>query len=224
MDQPLVSIIMPVRNGSNYLREALSAIKSQNVEMEIIVVNDCSTDDTHQIAESFGCVILTHQNSKGLVVSKNTALKVARGKYVMFHDHDDFLTSGALEKMLKELQENDDVYAVMAQLKDFFSPELPKEEEKKIIVRSEPYFGLFSAAILMRRNLFDVIGLFDENIKAGDIIEWSTKMARHNLPIKKLNFVASNRRIHNSNFGRTHKQTEYKDYASILRAKLKSAN
>ncbi len=219
---PLVSIIMPVKNGSNYLAQALTFIKAQNVDMEIIVVNDGSTDDTHQISESFGCVVLKNQNSGGLVASKNTALKVARGKYVMFHDHDDLLTEGALQKMLQELQANDDLSAVMAQLKDFFSPELPPEEAKKILVRPEPYFGLFSAAILMKKELFDVIGLFDENIQAGDIIQWSGKMEKHNLPIKRLDFVSSQRRIHNTNYGRTNKGTAYKDYASLLRAKLKS--
>jgi glycosyltransferase involved in cell wall biosynthesis len=220
---PLVSIIMPVKNGSNYLREALNFIKAQNVDIEIIVVNDGSTDDTHRIAESFGCVILTHQNSKGLVASKNTALKVARGKYVMFHDHDDLLTEGALQKMLQEIQIDDGAFAVMAQLQDFFSPELPIEEAKRVVVRSEPYFGLFSAAILIKKEVFDVIGLFDENIQAGDIIEWNGKMQTHHLPIKRMEFVSSKRRIHNTNYGRTNKGTEYKDYAALLRAKLKRA-
>ena len=51
---------MPIKNGANYMKEALSAIKAQNVAAEIIVVDDGSTDDTAQIAESFGCHLLTH--------------------------------------------------------------------------------------------------------------------------------------------------------------------
>ncbi len=223
MDNPLVSIIMPVRNGSNYLSQALTAIKAQNVDMEIIVVDDASTDDTQQIAESFGCRILKHQICKGLVSSKNTALQVARGKYIMFHDHDDVLTEGALAKMLKEFAENAEIFVVMAQLKDFYSPELSPEEVGKIMVRPQPYAGLFSGAILMKKEVFDVIGLFDEKIQAGDLIEWSGKIDKHNLMVKRIAFVASNRRIHNSNFGRTNKGAEYKDYASLLRAKIKNS-
>ncbi|MCE3255748.1 MAG: hypothetical protein K0R25_1242 [Rickettsiaceae bacterium] len=222
MKIPLVSIIMPVKNGSNYLGEALSVIKSQNVDMEIIVVDDGSNDDSAQIAKSFGCVVLTHQNCKGLVASKNTALKVAKGKYIMFHDHDDVMNQGALSQMLKAFEENEEIFVVMTQLKDFFSPELPEEERKKIAIRLEPYFGLFSGAILMKKDVFDIIGLFDENIQAGDIIEWKNKIDQHKLLIKRLTFVASNRRIHNSNFGRTNKGTEYKDYAAILRSKIKN--
>lgn len=218
-----ISIIMPVRNGSNYLAEALTAIKAQNVDMEIVVVNDGSTDNSAEIAASFGCVILHHEVSKGLVSSKNTALKIARGKYVMFHDHDDLLNQNALAKMLKVLQENPEISAVMAQLQDFFSPELSEKDKAGVALRAEPYFGLFSGATLMKKEVFDVIGLFSENLKAGDVIEWRAKMDKNNLAIKKLNFVSANRRIHNFNFGRMHKEGEYKDYASILRAKIRAS-
>lgn len=221
MNKPLISIIMPVKNGSNYIKEALIGIRSQNVDMEIIVVDDVSQDDTAQIAESFGCIVLKHQVSKGPTIAKNTALKIAKGKYIMFHDHDDVMNKNVLFQMLEEVQQNKEISAVMAQMKDFFSPELSDEEKKKIILRIEPYFGLFSGATLMKREVFDVIGFFDENIKAGEIIDWTAKMNERNLKIRKLNFVAANRRIHNSNYGRTNKENEFKDYAAILRSKIK---
>lgn len=218
-----ISIIMPVKNGSNYLAQALTAIKAQNVKMEIILVNDGSSDNTVQIAQDFGCIVLHHEESKGLVASKNTALKVARGKYIMFHDHDDLLNQNALAKMLKEFEENPEISAVMAQLQDFFSPELSEKEKARVLLRAEAYCGLFSGAILMKKQVFEVIGLFDENLQAGDAIEWKNKMDKNNLPIKRLNFVSVNRRIHNSNYGRVNKGREYKDYASILRAKIRES-
>lgn len=212
---------MPVKNGSNYIAEALNGIKSQNVNVEIIVVDDGSNDDTAQIAENFGCVVVKHSSSKGPTIAKNTALKIAKGKYIMFHDHDDVMNQNALPQMLKEFQENEEIFAVTAQMKDFLSPELSKEEEQKVVVREEAYSGLFSGAILMKKEVFDIIGLFNESITAGEVIDWTAKMNERNLKIKKLNFISANRRIHNSNFGRTNKEKEFKDYASILRAKLK---
>lgn len=218
---PLISIIIPVKNGANYLAEALSAIQSQNVNMEIIIVDDASSDNTAQLAKNFGCVLLQHPISKGSTIAKNTALKIARGKYIMFHDHDDVMKQNVLVTMLKELEDNAEIFAVMAQLEDFFSPELAEEERKKIVIKSAPYFGLFSGAILMKKEIFERIGLFNENIQAGEILDWTSKMNAAGLYIKKLNFTAANRRIHNSNFGRTNKEKEYKDYAAILRSKIK---
>lgn len=224
MSENLVSVIMPIKNGANYMREALEEIKSQNVNMEIIVVDDGSSDDTAMIAESFGCVVLKHELCKGLVASKNTALKVAKGKYIMFHDHDDVMNQDVLSKMLNEIQESEEIFAVMAQIKDFISPDLSEEDRQKVIARPNLYCGLFSGATLIRKEVFDVIGLFDEKLQAGEIIDWQSKMNEKNLGIKKLDFVATNRRIHNSNFGRTNKEKEFKDYASILRSKIKKSD
>jgi len=221
MNNHLVSIIIPVKNGANYLAEALRGIKAQNVDMEIIVVDDASDDETSQIAKNFGCIVIRHETNKGQVSSKNTALKIAKGKYIMFHDHDDVMNQNALSQSLKELQENEKIFAVTAQIKDFFSPELSEAERRKIALRSEAYFGIFSGAILIKKEVFDIIGLLDESVRAGEIIDWTSKMNQNNLLIKKLNFVSVNRRIHQSNFGRTYKEKEYKDYAAILRSKLK---
>jgi len=221
MNKPLISIIMPVKNGSNYLKEALEAIKLQDVDMEIIMVDDGSTDDSVQIAKNYGCEIVTHDVCRGLVASKNSALKVAKGQYTMFHDHDDVMNCNVLPQMIEALQEDQKTYAVMAKLHDFFSPELSDLDKQKVELRKEAYFGLFSGATLIKKEAFDIIGLFDESLKAGDIIDWSAKMKENNLEVKKIDLVSVNRRIHNTNFGRTNKEREYQDYAAILRSKLK---
>lgn len=222
MSEYLISVIIPTKNGSSYIGEALRGIKSQNIDdIEIIVVDDGSDDNSAQIAESFGCVILKNQASKGYVAAKNAALKIAKGKYVIFHDHDDVMNQNALPQMLKELQENEEISAVMTQIQDFFSPELSEAERRKITIRSEPYFGLFSGAILMKKEVFDTIGLFDEAIKTGEIIQWQNKMNENNFKIKKLNIISVNKRTHSSNLGRIGKEEKSKDYAAILRAKIR---
>lgn len=91
----LVSIIMPVKNGSNYMQEAINSIKSQNVNCEIIVVDDGSTDNTVKIAENSSCKVIKHDVNKGQVVAKNTGLKQAQGEYIIFCDHDDILEQNA---------------------------------------------------------------------------------------------------------------------------------
>ncbi len=216
----LISIIMPVKNGSNYITEAIESIKNQNMNLEIIVVNDGSTDNTLEIAQNLGCTVITHEISKGQVVAKNTGLKIAKGDYIMFHDADDVMNTNILPELYKELDSNTDIYAVMAKVKDFYSPELSEEEKQKTIIKKEPYYGLFTGAVLIRKSVFDKIGLFNESVTAGEIIDWQSKMNENKLQIKKLDIVSTNRRIHSSNFGKTQQKTEFKDYAKILRAKL----
>ena len=131
------------------------------------------------------------------------------------------MTDNALCKMYKELSEDEGLSVVEAKITDFYSPELNENERNKIQIKAESYWGLFTGAILMRKNIFDKIGLFDETLQAGEILDWYSKMNASELIIKKLDFVSVKRRIHLSNFGRVKKDSEFKDYASILRAKLK---
>ena len=218
--QNLISIIIPVKNGSNYMEEAITEIKQQNMNTEIIVVDDGSTDNTSEIAKNYGCIVIKNTTSQGPVVAKNQALKIANGDYIMFHDHDDIMNNGVLEKMLAELNAASDISAVMCKVKDFISDDIPSEEKQKIKIKSEPYYGLFTGAILIRKNVFDIIGNFDEQVTAGEILDWQTKMEKHNLKIKKLDLISTQRRLHTTNFGRTQQQTEFKDYAKSLRERL----
>lgn len=218
--QNLISIIIPVKNGSNYMEEAITEIKQQNMNTEIIVVDDGSTDNTSDIAKNYGCIVIKNTTSQGPVVAKNQALKIANGNYIMFHDHDDIMNNGVLEKMLAELNAASDISAVMCKVKDFISDDIPSEEKQKIKIKSEPYYGLFTGAVLIRKNVFDIIGNFDEQVTAGEILDWQTKMEKHNLKIKKLDLISTQRRLHTTNFGRTQQQTEFKDYAKSLRERL----
>ncbi len=216
----LISIIIPVKNGTNYLKEAIDGIKKQDMNVEIIVVDDGSTDNTFELAKSLGCNVIRNAKSEGPVKAKNKALTVSNGQYVMFHDHDDVMNSGSLKVMYDVLEADDTISAVMCKVKDFISPEIPDEEKQRTSVKPEPYYGLFTGAVLMRKEIFDTIGPFDESVTAGEIIDWQTKMDRNGLKIKKLDLVSTNRRIHSSNFGKTQQKTEFKDYATLLRAKL----
>ena len=208
-----------MKNGSNYLREAIQSLANQDVPVEIIVVNDGSTDDTAKIAASLGCKVLSHPVSKGQVAAKNTGIKEASGDFVLFLDHDDVMREGALKAMYDEIESDPEVSAVQAMVKDFLSPEIGSMPGT--VIRPEPYYGLFTGAILIRRSVFDTIGPFSESIHTGEIIEWSTKMDANGFRIKKIDLVSTDRRIHHTNFGKTDGKVEMKNYASVLRERLK---
>ena len=220
MDKSLISVIIPVKNGTNYLGEALESLRRQELNLEIIVVDDGSTDATAELAEKAGCVVLRHPVSRGQVAAKNTGIAAAKGGYILFLDHDDKVRDGALRTMLDALQAAPEASAVQAMVKDFRSPEIP--DLPGILVRPEPFYGLFTGAILIRREVFDKIGPFSENVHTGEIIEWFSRLEAQGMQVKKLDLVSTDRRIHQTNFGRTDRTEEMKNYAAVLRERLKA--
>jgi len=213
-----VSIIMPVRNGSDYIEEALESIRRQGCNVEIIVVDDGSTDNTAEIASKRGCIVLSHKESLGPVVAKNSGLKAANGDFILFLDHDDRIRDGALKALCDALTDNPEASAIQALVQDFKSPDC---DDSSLTIRPEPYYGLFTGAMLIRRSVFEIIGLFPSTITAGEIIDWSYRMDRHGLVIKKIDLVSTDRRVHNNNFGRVRKLEELRDYAAVLRRRMK---
>ena len=103
MENIKVSVIIPVYNTEKYLAEAINSIINQTLrEIEVIVVNDGSTDNSAKILEEFAqkdsrIKILTHDKNKGLSEARNTGMKEIRGEYLYFFDSDDILELDCLE-------------------------------------------------------------------------------------------------------------------------------
>ena len=87
-----VSIIIPVYNAEKYLKRCLDSVLSQTLkDIEIICVNDGSTDNSIQILKEYGSKIkVINQENQGLSVARNTGLKEAKGEFVAFLDSDDY--------------------------------------------------------------------------------------------------------------------------------------
>lgn len=113
--QPAVSVIIPMYNVEEYIAEALNSILWQTfAEFEIIVVDDCSTDKSCEIVESyipkFGGrlnLIRLETNSGYGSIPRNKGLEVARGEYVFFMDSDDIISEDALEKLYNDAKKTD---------------------------------------------------------------------------------------------------------------------
>ncbi len=210
----LISVIIPVKNGANYLHEAIEGIKKQDCDMEIIVVDDASEDNTVEIAQSMGCTVIKHEITKGQIAGKNTGISVATGDFIMFHDHDDVMNEGAMKQLYEAFEA--DTQVVAAKVKDFISPELVQQQ----VPREDAYHGLLTGCALIKKDVFDILGVFDENIKTGETVDFFIRLKDKNINTKKLELIAANRRIHDTNLGKTAQKQEFKDYASILRAKL----
>ncbi|MEI6131720.1 MAG: glycosyltransferase family 2 protein [Bacillota bacterium] len=102
--EPLVSIIVPVYNGEKYLEKCIKSILSQTLsEIELIIIDDCSTDNTREVIEKFTFdprvkPIYNHKNLH-VSASRNIGLRAAIGEYIAFVDSDDYIATEMLEKL-----------------------------------------------------------------------------------------------------------------------------
>ncbi len=107
---PLVSIVMPAYNTARYIKEAVKSVINQTYKnWELIIIDDCSPDNTKEIVQSFSDsrikYILNSQNS-GALVSRNNAIEASSGKFIAFLDSDDVWKEDKLEKQINFMQQN----------------------------------------------------------------------------------------------------------------------
>ena len=111
--QQLVSIIMPTYKCGRFIAESIKSVQAQTYKnWELIIVDDCSGDDTIEIVQGFikddnRIILYRNSSNSGAAISRNVALKEARGKWVAFLDSDDLWEPTKLEKQIQFMEDND---------------------------------------------------------------------------------------------------------------------
>ena len=109
MNKPLVSVIMPVYNGEKYIRKAVESVYEQGVSLELLVIDDGSTDHTEEVLSAYegreDFRYIKNQQNMGAAGSRNRGVGLAQGTYIAFLDADDWWESGKLKEQLKRLEE-----------------------------------------------------------------------------------------------------------------------
>ncbi|HTM91070.1 MAG TPA: glycosyltransferase [Flavisolibacter sp.] len=115
MSVPLVSIVLPTYNGSRYIQQSIESCLAQTFkDFELIIVNDCSTDNTPEIINEYSLkdsriIVINNEFNKKLPLSLNTGFEKAKGKYFTWTSDDNYYAPNALEKMVEVLENNSSV-------------------------------------------------------------------------------------------------------------------
>ena len=166
---PFFSIIIPTYNRSHLIKRAIDSVLSQDFRnYELIVVDDGSTDDTHAvIEENYGQKIkYTYQENKGVCAARNHGAKLARGKFLIFLDSDDWLTIECLVQYENYLLKES--YKLVLGKVDVFNNSLQKLHE--IIPRNHGTYyrqGL-TGSFAIAKNVFIKIGGYDEKLNYSE--------------------------------------------------------
>jgi glycosyltransferase involved in cell wall biosynthesis len=188
-------------------------------ETEIIVIDDGSDDDTAEIARKLDTILYINDH-KGAAAARNTGISKAKGSFIVLLDADDLLAPRALKALSEPFVEDPELCGCFSKAQEFLSPELSEEQQKGLIVKSEPYGGTLPGCSLLRREVFEKTGLFDEGLHGGETVDWMIRFRKLAFPVKEIDAVTLLRRIHANNTGRLHRGKEMANYAKILRRSM----
>jgi len=216
-----VSVIIPVYNGERYLAETIESVLAQTYRsLEVIVVDDGSTDESARVAKSFGSSIrYYYQPNLGTAAALNRGTELARGDYFAFLGADDLWTKDRIRLQMAAFDAHPDVDIVSGHVKQFFSPELDESVKKRIHSSTELIPGQVIPAMLIKREAFFHVGLFETNWEVGAEMSWYLRAMEIGLHIMILPDLVLLRRLHESNKGIT-KRRFITQRAQILKASL----
>jgi glycosyltransferase involved in cell wall biosynthesis len=198
-----LSVIMPVLNGERYIEEALDSVFGQGISpIEMIVVDDGSTDNTASIlsARSEPIKVLTTDRA-GPAAAKNEGLRIATGDLIAFLDSDDLWTDGTLSKLLHELHASPEREIVMGRCKYLVMPDAG-DEHLKTQFDDDSLYGVTLGAGLYRRSVFDKVGLFNEDLRFSEDVDWLMRVREEKCNLRLVDFVSLIYRRHGNNMTR----------------------
>jgi glycosyltransferase involved in cell wall biosynthesis len=172
------SVIIPVRNGSNFLAEAVeSALAQLGPNDEVIVVWDDSEDNTASIVESFRDprIRVIEGPGRGVSGGRNTGLAVAVGVFIAFLDHDDLWPADRHRKMMQVMQDDPDIGAVFGRMRIRLDPgATPWQWILDLDGRHVPGPNLGTG--LFRSRTLRLIGGFDESLSFGEDVDYFLRL------------------------------------------------
>lgn len=217
---PLVSVIIPVYNGEKFLAEALDSVFAQNYEpIEVIVVDDGSTDGTAALLSGYGDRIrYLHQENQGQAAARNRALGIVSGELIAFLDADDIWLPDKLHQQIAYLRANPSVGVVATQMEAFLD-----EDAGWIPGLNRAYWesappGLLPSTLLCRRALFYSVGYFAEELRLAEDTDWLFRLKEKGIPIGLVDQVLVRKRIHQTNLTRL---STTADTTGAIRASLR---
>lgn len=217
---PLVSVVVPVYNGERYIGEAIESALAQTCRrIEVIVIDDGSTDGTARVVAQFPSVKYCLQPPSGTSAARNRGVELSQGRFLAFLDADDLWVEDKLARQVAVFRTSDNVDMVFGHVKQFFSPELDESLREKMFCPPEPVPGLLTSAMLVTREAFSRVGPFDTGLDTAEWPDWYARAVETGLKWIMLKELVTLRRLHESNKGIA-QRAQIGQYVHVLKASL----
>lgn len=184
----MVSVIIPTHDRARLLARAMRSVLAQSYrDIELIVVDDASTDDTERLVANFDdprVRYIRHDSKLGAAAARNTGIRAARGSYIAFQDSDDEWLGEKLEKQMQVLRSSDVdiVYCGLLRCTDGSAVYIPEPHVKvrqgDILVQLLHGNFVSTQTLLVRRACIENAGLFDERLRRFQDWELAIRLAK----------------------------------------------
>lgn len=202
-NNPLVSAIIPVYNGRRFLAETIQSVLAQTYQpVEVVAVDDGSTDGSAAIVESFSSVTCIRQRNQGVAAARNRGVKATQGELLAFLDQDDLWVEEKLEKQVAYLQRHPGVGYVLSQVQFFLEPGMEKPTWVRDGLLEKPRPGYNLGNLLIWRRVFERLGDFDTHYVAASDHDWFIRAKDAGIPMVRLPEVMLLKRTHDRNESR----------------------
>lgn len=187
VENALISVIIPVHNGAEFLPDAIASVRAQGYSsLEIIVVDDGSTDRTAQVVQTLGeSIHYLYQQNQGPAAARNAGVAAARGELITFLDADDLWPADKLALQLPAL-----AAAPHAVLVWGYTQICPYKPITATIPPIEPNWMPLLGSVLCRREVFQQVGLFEPTLRYGEDVDWFIRIREQQVVVEKMSAIS----------------------------------
>ncbi len=200
MSQPLISVVVVVRNGERFLAQALDSIVAQDWRpLQILLVDGHSTDRTAEVARSYSLVKILSQENRGIADAYNQGIAAAAGEFIAFLSHDDIWTARKLKNQVGYLLADAACDYVVGHVHFFLNPGdvVPEGFREELLAGDRVAYIM--ETLLARKSLFAKIGGFDPRLSSGEDVDWFCRAKDQHIPHAVLDQVLVHKRVHDAN-------------------------
>jgi len=216
----MVSVIMPVFNGERYLDKAIKSVLDQTiVDLELIVIDDGSTDNTINLLSSIydPRFKFYQQTNLGASNARNFGVEKSTGEYLAFLDADDLWVKNKLLLQLSEINKSGSPQMIFGLVQEFLDNSLT--DLKEIDPYGDLQTGYSPITLLIKKSDFLKVGPFDERWTVAEFIDWYDRAKSIGLKDIVIQNLLAYRRIHKANVDRL-KRSNIKQYVAVLKESL----
>lgn len=224
--KPLVSIIIPTFNYAGYIRETVESALAQTYKhVEVIVIDDGSTDDTREVISDLiesNRLKYFYQDNRGLAAARNTGIRIAKGKYISFLDSDDLISPKKVEVQAESLEGRQEYGVAFSDFRYFADSDKTHLILPRVRYSGDPTLRMIICgevmpihSALIRRDVLKETDWFDESLESCEDYDFWIRLKVRNIKFLYIDEVLALYRLHSNQMSR-HRIRHYQVHLELL--------